>query len=89
MDPNFKGAQLLATIIADLAFNVSTSLLLPFNPVTYGEELNYEFKQFENNYKDKLMQLNVSLNDLENVIQDFEKNAKKFSDRLHSIDKKK
>ena len=46
MDPNFNGARLLATIMADLTFNVSSSLLLPFNPVTYSEQLNYEYKKF-------------------------------------------
>jgi hypothetical protein len=89
MDPNFNGARLLATIMADLTFNVSSSLLLPFNPVTYSEQLNYEYKKFEKNYKDKLMQLNVSLVDLENVVKDFEKNSRDFSNRLHSIDKTK
>jgi hypothetical protein len=89
MDPNFKGARLLATIMADITFNVSSSLILPFNPITYSEQLNYEYKKFEKNYKEKLMQVNISLVDLENVIQDFEKFSKSFNDRLHSIDKKK
>ena len=89
MDPNFNGARLLATIMADLTFNVSSSLLLPFNPVTYSEQLNYEYKKFEKNYKDKLLQLNVSLIDLENVVKDFEKISRDFSNRLHSIDKTK
>ncbi len=71
----------MATIIANLAYNVSTSLFLPFNTLKYARELTREFGNFKLKYKVKLDLLNISLDNLEWSIGNFTVAAESFNQR--------
>jgi hypothetical protein len=71
----------MATIIANLAYNVSTSLFLPFNTPKYAHELTREYRNFKLKYKVNLDLLNISLDNLEWCIGNFTVVAETFNQR--------
>ena len=79
----------MAAIVAETAYTLSSSLILPFNAETYGIQLNREFNKLKNKYGDKLESWNISLSRFESAINNFTSVAKSFHQRLESIDKTK
>ena len=76
----------MGMVIADLARNISSSLIMPFNCVTYARELAKELSKFKLEHNPKLISLNISLDALENSIGNFTLVAQSMQKRIDSVD---
>ena len=79
----------MAAIVAETAYTLSSSLILPFNCMTYANQLDREFVKLKDKYGSKLESLNISLDRLDLAISNFTSVAKDFHKRLEAIDKSK
>ena len=79
----------MAKIIANIALNVSSSLILPFNTFKYAQELLIEYKKFKANYKPKLDLLGIDLGNFEWALGNFTVQADKFNQRKNLIKESK
>jgi hypothetical protein len=75
--------------VSELGRRLSDSLILPFNAISYAEQLVIESNNFKKLYKLKLDNLNISLANLDNSIVNFGLVASKFHSRLEKLDLKK
>ena len=79
----------MVQIMAELARNISSSLVLPFNCVTYADQLTMELTKFKLLYQNKLDSINISIDPLERAINNFSIVAQEFQSRLDNIDRSK
>jgi hypothetical protein len=79
----------MTMIIANLALNISSSTILPFNTLKYSKELLREYKKFKINYKAKLDLIDINLNNLELAIGNFTVEADRFHQRILFVNETK
>jgi hypothetical protein len=79
----------MGIVAAETIRSMSSSLILPFNCVTYAQQLIKEFEKFSSKYKSKLDELNIHIDNLNKTINDFLTAATKFHHRLELLDKTK
>ncbi len=77
----------MGIVAAETIRSMSSSLILPFNCVTYAQQLQKEFDKFLSKHKPKLDELNISTYNLNKSINDFMTAANKFHYRLGLLDK--
>ena len=77
----------MGIVAAETIRSMSSSLILPFNCVTYAKQLQKEFEKFSAKYKSKLDELNISTDNLNKSINDFMTATTKFHYRLGLLDK--
>ena len=87
IDPNLNASSLLAKVMSETVRFISSSLFLPFDTISYSDELNKQFNKFKKDYGTKLNNLGISLDDLEECLNNFKLTCVKFEQRLGSIDK--
>ena len=75
--------------MAELARQLSDSLVLPFNCTKYSDEIHDMFAELNDDYGDLLSKVNVSLTPLMRSMINFHKATLDFHNRLSSIDKTK
>ncbi len=73
--------------MARLAFNLSSSTLLPYDPMTYALELENELNLLKVKYSSLLDKVGISLAGLSLAVGNFTTNAQRFKERLNTIDK--
>lgn len=73
--------------MAETARVISSSLILPFDTTQYSDQLVKEFVKFKHEFKPKLEKVNISLDLIEESINNFKKSSELFSNRLSTIDK--
>ena len=86
---NFKiqSFKAVATVVAELARRLSDDLILPFNCINYATDMKSMLDDLKINYGEILNEQNISLNPLQEVINNYENAARKFHQRLDKIDK--
>jgi hypothetical protein len=84
---NLKSFKAVTTVVAELARRLSDSLILPFNCNNYATDMKNMMADLKKTYGSELNSQGISLNDLEEVINNYEKASLKFHERLDKIDK--
>ncbi len=80
---------MLAIIMTEMVRQISERPILPFNCVTYANELEYEYTNFEKAYASDFATYGINLNPLKTIVANFTRNARDFQQRLNSVDKTK
>lgn len=75
--------------MGELTRRMSELQMLPFNCVTYAEELDSEFTEFSRTYAADFQTYNLDINRLRWAISNFTRVAMDFHERLNKIDKSK
>ena len=68
----------MTIVVGELARRLSDSLVLPFNYVTYANEIQKEFNQFALAYLNELTAINISLSQFSSAVGNFSAAAKEF-----------
>jgi N-acetylated-alpha-linked acidic dipeptidase len=76
-------------ISGELIRRLADSLILPFNCSRYASVLKEEYQIFKNQYESDFKSLNIELKHVENAIDNFAIQSRKFHERLNKIDMKK
>jgi hypothetical protein len=76
----------MGLIAVEMIRKLSDSLILPFSPETYADELYFEFMEFQNRFAIELNNWNISLFRLELAISNFTLEARRFQSKLSEID---
>jgi len=80
--------RIFGIFTAEVLHVLSTALVLPFNVVTYADELQKEYAKFTNKFKATLDELNISLSYLKVSLDKFSLVASQFKSRVDSVDRK-
>lgn len=84
-----KAFKVITSVVGELARRMSESLVLPFNCVTYAEELERELQSFEKMYASDFSEYKIDFSSLRLAAQNFTRIASEFHKRLNLIDKTK
>ena len=79
----------MTIVIGELVRRLSDSLILPFNCISYSNEIQREFDNFVKENKLFLNELNISLDMFELAVKNFSSSTFKFHQKLNQLDKKK
>ena len=79
--------RIFGIFTAEVLHELSTALVLPFNVVTYANELKKEYAKFTNKFEATLGELNISLSYLKVALDKFSQVANEFKSRLDSVDR--
>jgi hypothetical protein len=79
--------RIFGIFTAEVLHELSTALVLPFNVVTYANELEKEFAKFANKFQATLDELGISLAHLKLALEKFTQVANQFKSRLDSVDR--
>lgn len=80
---------MITAIVGELTRRISEALVLPFNCITYAEEIEKELASFEETYAADFAEYGIDFNPLRWATRNFTRVATEFHKRLDSIDKSK
>lgn len=80
--------RIFGIFTAEVLHELSTALVLPFNVVTYANELQNEYAKFRNKFEATLDKLNISLSYLKSSLDKFTQVANEFKSRLDCVDRR-
>lgn len=79
----------MTIVVGELTRRLADSLILPFNCVTYANEIRREFEDFSRENNLFLNELNISLETFEFAIKNFSLATVKFHSKLNDLDNTK
>ena len=85
IDPGFKTSKLFGSIIAEIVYQMSSKIILPFNTSTYAVVLEREYVKFKNTNLKSFDNFGISLSQLEFAISNFTTVAHNFMDRFKLV----
>lgn len=78
---------MISVVMSEIVRQMSERPILPFNCMTYAQDLQYEFSKFEQTYRDDFIAYGIDMNLLRYSILNFTQAANSFHQRLIKIDK--
>ncbi|XP_048578817.1 N-acetylated-alpha-linked acidic dipeptidase 2 [Nematostella vectensis] len=87
IDPDFRYHRVTTRVWLQLSLTLADSAVLPLNTTRYWDMLTYGVSYFEKRFGSKLGALNVTLDDIKDVITDFKKASDSFEDIVAGVDK--